>query len=140
MLTPDELRATVDDIASVQSADGRIPWVPDGKTDPWNLVEAAMALDVGGRHDDAARAYDWLHDRRLPHGGWHSYYVGDEVTDPTLDTNVSAYVAVGVWHHYLSTDDTAFLRRMWPVVEAVFDPTAARDLHPGQPVDVTLAP
>ena len=121
MLTPDELRATVDDIASVQSADGRIPWVPDGKTDPWNLVEAAMALDVGGRHDDAARAYDWLHDRRLPHGGWHSYYVGDEVTDPTLDTNVSAYVAVGVWHHYLSTDDTAFLRRMWPVVEAVFD-------------------
>jgi len=26
------------------------------------------------------------------------------------------------------------------MVEAVFDPTAARDLHPGQPVDVTLAP
>ena len=28
---------------------------PGGHTDPWNLVEAAMALDLGGRHDEAAR-------------------------------------------------------------------------------------
>ena len=26
---------------------------PGGHTDPWNLVEAAMALDLGGRHDEA---------------------------------------------------------------------------------------
>ena len=35
---------------AVQLPDGNIPWTPGGHTDPWNLVEAAMALDVGGRH------------------------------------------------------------------------------------------
>ena len=121
VLTPAELAATVDAIARVQADDGRIPWVPDGKADPWNLVEAAMALDVGGRHDEAARAYAWLLRMQLPNGGWHAYYVGDGVSDATLDTNISAYVATGAWHHYLSTDDASFLRQMWPVVEAAID-------------------
>jgi hypothetical protein len=121
MRTREGLQATVDAIARVQAADGHIPWVVGGKADPWNMVEAAMALDVGGRHDDAARAYAWLRTRQLPHGGWYSYYVGDEVVDRTLDTNVSAYIAVGVWHHYLATRDADFLRSMWPVVEAVVD-------------------
>jgi hypothetical protein len=120
-LSGDALQATVAAIASVQAADGRIPWVIAGKTDPWNMVEAAMALDVGGRHEAAGRAYEWLRERQLPHGGWYSYYVGDEVSDRTLDTNVSAYIAVGVWHHYLSTDDDAFLRGMWPVVESAVE-------------------
>jgi hypothetical protein len=115
------LRQTVDAIASVQSADGNIAWTPGTKTDPWNLVEAAMALDVGGRHDDAARAYDWLRSTQRRDGGWHSYYVGNDVTDPTLDTNVACYIATGVWHHYLSTGDTAFLREYWTVVERTID-------------------
>jgi hypothetical protein len=120
-LSADQLAATVDAIARVQAADGRIPWVVGGKADPWNMVEAAMALDVGGRHEEAARAYAWLKARQLPHGGWYSYYVGDEASDRTLDTNVSAYIATGVWHHYLATGDTGFLRAMRPVVEAVVD-------------------
>jgi hypothetical protein len=119
MLTSAELAQTVDAIARVQAPDGRIAWVPGGKADPWNMVEAAMALDVGRRHDEAARVYAWLQSRQLPHGGWYSYYVNDEVSDRTLDTNVSAYVATGAWHHYLSTRDVGFLQEMWPVVEAV---------------------
>lgn len=115
------LDQTVDAIASVQHADGGIPWVPGGKTDPWNMVEAAMALDVGGRHERAELAYDWLAVHQLADGGWYSYYVGDEVTDRTRDTNITAYVAVGAWHHYLSTDDAGFLRRTWPVVERAID-------------------
>ena len=115
------LSSTVDGIARVQHADGCIPWVPGGKTDPWNMVEAAMALDVGGRHEDAARAYTWLRDRQLPDGGWYAYYVGDEVMDRTRDTNISAYVAVGVWHHHLATGDGAFLREFWSVVERALD-------------------
>ncbi len=117
----ERLSATVDGIAAVQHADGCIPWTPGGKTDPWNLVEAAMALDVGGRHDDAARAYTWLARHQLDDGGWFSYYVGDEVTDRTRDTNITAYVAVGAWHHYLATDDAEFLRGQWPVVERAID-------------------
>ena len=41
-----------------------------------------------------------------PDGSWHAYYVGNDVKDPTLDTNVACYLATGVWHHYLCTGDT----------------------------------
>ena len=37
IVTADELAATVDAIASVQLADGNIPWTPGDHTDPWNL-------------------------------------------------------------------------------------------------------
>jgi hypothetical protein len=117
----DEVAATVDAIASVQQPDGNIPWVPGGQTDPWNLVEAAMALDVGGRHHDARRAYEWLRSRQNRDGSWHAYYQGDDVKDHTLDTNVTCYAANGVWHHYLSTGDTAFLEEFFPTVERAID-------------------
>lgn len=120
-LTPTQLQQTVEAIASVQLPDGRIPWIPDGKGDPWNMVEAAMALDVGGHTQDSRRLYAWLTEHQLPHGGWFAYYTGDDVSDRTFDTNITAYVAVGVWHHYLTTDDSAFLRELWPVVERAID-------------------
>ncbi len=126
------LRATADAIASVQTADGNIPWIPGGKTDPWNLVEAAMALDVGGRHDDAARAYAWLRSMQRRDGGWHSYYLGTTVSDPTLDTNVACYLATGVWHHYLTTGDTAFLREYWSTVERTIDYALAFQTKTGE--------
>jgi len=116
-----DISRTADAIAGVQAADGRIPWVPGGKADPWNLVEAAMALDVMGHHDRAHAALSWLGARQLPHGGWYSYYVGDEVVDATLDTNISAYAAVGVWHHFLATGVPASLHRHWPMVDAAMD-------------------
>ncbi len=116
-----EVAATVDAIGEVQLADGNIPWFPGGHTDPWNLIEAAMALDVGGRHHDAARAYAWLAQRQLPDGGWYAYYLGDAIEDPTRDTNVTCYIANGVLHHYLSTGDRAFLSDFWPVVERAID-------------------
>jgi len=121
VLTADEIASTVDAIAAHQLPDGNIPWIPDGQTDPWNLVEAAMALDVGGRHPEAARAYEWLQSMQHPAGCWHAYYVGTAVKDPALDTNVTCYVANGVWHHYLSTGDTGFLRELFPVVEHAID-------------------
>lgn len=116
-----DITLTAEAIAAVQALDGRIPWVPGGKADPWNLVEAAMALDSAGHHDRAHAALAWLGDRQLPHGGWYSYYVDDEVVDETLDTNISAYVAVGVWHHYLATRDVSVLRRHWSMVDAAMD-------------------
>jgi hypothetical protein len=121
IVTAAQLGATVDAIAAVQLADGNIPWTPGGHTDPWNLVEAAMALDIGGRHDEARAAYGWLADRQRADGSWHAYYLGDDVEDATLDTNVTCYVATGAWHHYLSTDDRPYLRQQWPIVEAAID-------------------
>jgi hypothetical protein len=117
-LTPDELAATVASIAAVQQADGMIPWFPGGHGDPWNHVEAAMALDAGGRRAEAEAAYAWLAATQRPDGAWHQYYRGGRVQETTLDANVSAYVATGVWHHFLLTADTGFLEAMWPVVDA----------------------
>jgi hypothetical protein len=121
VLTRAEVAATIDAIASVQQPDGNIPWTPAGHTDPWNLVEAAMALDVGGRYAEAERAYEWLVSKQHDAGCWHAYYQGDDVKEETLDTNVTCYVANGVWHHYVSTGDTAFLEHMFPVVERAID-------------------
>ena len=49
VLTAAEVAATVDTIAAVQLPTGMIPWFPGGHADPWNHVEAAMALALGGR-------------------------------------------------------------------------------------------
>ncbi|MFO7589432.1 MAG: prenyltransferase [Acidimicrobiia bacterium] len=121
ILTADQVSATVDAIAAIQLPDGNIPWTPGDHTDPWNLVEAAMALDVGGRHHEAARAYEWLRSMQHDVGCWHAYYVGNDVKDHALDTNVTCYVANGVWHHYLTTGDTGFLEEFWPDVERAID-------------------
>jgi hypothetical protein len=121
VLALDEIEATVDAIAAVQLADGSIPWFPGGQMDPWNHVEAVMALTIGGRVEAAERGFRWLIRNQRPDGAWHAYYRGGEVIDPTLDSNVTAYVATGAWLHHVATGDRAFLRRIWPTVEAAVE-------------------
>ncbi|HEY3940856.1 MAG TPA: hypothetical protein VGL60_00095 [Acidimicrobiales bacterium] len=104
-------------LARVQRADGMIPWYPGGHCDPWNHVEAAMALTACGMGAEAERAYRWLAGRQLPEGAWFNYYRGGSVEDPRLDTNVCAYLATGLWHHCLVTDDPTLLAQLWPAVE-----------------------
>jgi hypothetical protein len=101
-LTRSDVSATVDAIARVQRPDGSIPWYDRGQVDPWNHVEAAMALDVGGRRAEAAGAYGWLIDMQRTDGAWHAAYHEGEVIDPTLDTNLCAYIATGLWLHLLN--------------------------------------
>jgi hypothetical protein len=117
VLSERELQATVDSIAAQQQPDGLVLWFPGGHADPWNHVEAAMALALGGRRADAERAYQWLADHQRHDGSWHHYYLADGVEDPKFDANVIAYVAAGALHHYLLTEDRGFLETMWPVVE-----------------------
>ncbi len=117
MLTSAELELTIAHIAAAQQADGMIPWWTGGHADPWNHVETAMALDVGGRRSAAEAAYGWLARTQRPDGAWHQYYAAGAVEEPTLDANVTAYVATGIWHHVLATQDSTFLAEMWPVVE-----------------------
>ncbi len=118
---PRSCPATVDGIADWQLPNGMIPWFPGGHADPWNHVEAAMALAIGGRRADAERAYDWLAAQQRPDGSWHQYYLEDSIEQDKLDANVIAYVAAGVWHHHLLFGDTGFIESMWPVVEAAID-------------------
>lgn len=116
-----EVDATVSSIARVQLPDGAIPWSAGGHVDPWNHVEAAMALDVGGRHAEARRAYRWLAATQRPDGAWPSSVRGGRVENPTLDANFCAYIAAGVWHHMLATGDEDFVGEMWPAVERALD-------------------
>ncbi len=113
-----QVQETVDAIAEWQLPNGMVPWFPGGHADPWNHVEAAMALDLGGRRAEAERAYQWLVDLQRPDGSWHQYYLADGVEQDKLDANVIAYVATGVWHHWLLTKDRGFIEALWPVVDA----------------------
>jgi hypothetical protein len=105
-------------IAELQHRDGMVPWFAGGHGDPWNHVEAAMALTTCGLYAEAERAYRWLAATQLGDGSWFNYYRTHGVEDTRLDTNVCAYVATGSWHHYLVTADRNLLEVMWPVVEA----------------------
>ena len=118
IITTEELLLTAQTIAQLQLPSGMIPWFPNGHCDPWNHVETAMALDIMGMHDHAQRAYSWLTDIQRVDGSWHNYYLPDgTLEDAKLDTNVCAYIATGIWHHYLITRDEAFVRVMWPTVK-----------------------
>ena len=132
VLSSEEVDATIDFIARLQVADGNIPWEPGGHTDPWNLVESVMALDVGGRIDEARAAYQWLANKQLDDGGWHAYYVGDQVKDPTRDTNITAYIANGIWHHFVTTNDLGYMREQWPMVERAIDYVLSQQRETGE--------
>jgi hypothetical protein len=121
ILTARELHDTVDSIADLQLPSGMIPWFPGGHADPWNHVEAAMALLLGDRRAEAERAFDWLVATQRPDGAWHHYYLADRIEQDKLEANVTAYVAAGVWHHWLLTRDRGFLETMWAVVEPAID-------------------
>jgi hypothetical protein len=117
ILSAADIESTAASIVEQQQPDGLILWFPGGHADPWNHIEAAMALALGGRRVEAERAYQWLVDRQRPDGSWHHYYLADGIEDPKYDANVIAYIAAGAWHHFLLTGDRGFLDTMWPVVE-----------------------
>ncbi len=121
VLTASEVLATAQSIAEVQRDDGMIPWFPGGHCDPWNHVEAAMALTVCGLHAEAERAYQWLAEHPAGRRQLVQLLPGQGVKDPRLDTNVCAYLATGLYHHHLVTGEHDLLRRLWPVMEKALD-------------------
>ncbi len=116
-ILPDTLRTTAEYIRSVQLPDGAIPWFVDGKLDPWDHVEAAMGLSVAGFTAEAEAAYAWLTHNQLQDGSWRCHYFeGEDEFSHLRQPHFIAYIATGVWHHYLVTGDRSFLLHMWPTV------------------------
>lgn len=119
---PVDIDATARFILSVQKQSGEIPWSPGGKTDVWDHIESAMGLTVAGFATPARRAYGWAADIQNDDGSfWSEYRDGRPIEKAFKDTNMSAYIAVGVLHYYLITGQVAFLRKMWPVVARAID-------------------
>ncbi len=121
VLSADEVARTAEAIAAVQQPDGGIPWAVGEHIDVWNHVEGAMGLLAGGQPGAAEAAYDWCLRTQREDGSWPMKIVVDQVEDASGDTNMSAYLAVGVWHHWLVRRDEAFVRRFWPVVRRALD-------------------
>ena len=130
---PGHLRAaavaeTAAAIALVQQPDGGIPWAVGEHIDVWNHVEGAMALLVGGEVTAAEAAYDWCLAKQREDGSWPMKIIGDTVEDASGETNMSSYLAVGIWHHWLLRRDLAFVRRCWPAVRRGLDYVAGMQL------------
>ncbi|GAA1918747.1 prenyltransferase [Nocardioides hwasunensis] len=121
MLSRAEVEQTAATIVSMQEPSGAIPWTPGEHTDVWNHLESAMALMVGGRREAAERAFAWARATQRPDGSWPMKIVVGEVEDHSGETNMSAYVAVAVWHHWLVAHDEDFVRSMWPTVHRALD-------------------
>jgi hypothetical protein len=121
VLSADQVRATVAWIAGEQDADGALPWFRGGQLDPWDSVEAAMALDLGGEHDRAGAAYRWLAARQRPDGSWASEYRAGVESAPAAESNHAGYLAVGAWHSWLLTHDEQLVTELWPAVRAGLD-------------------
>lgn len=121
VLTAAQVAETAASIAAMQEPSGAVPWTPGEHTDVWNHVEAAMAMLVGGEVEAAERAYAWVPTLQREDGSWPMKIVGGEVEDERGEVNMSSYLAVGIWHHWLVRRDLGFVRRFWPVVRAGLD-------------------
>ncbi|WP_322919369.1 glucosidase family protein [Nocardioides renjunii] len=121
ILTRAQVEQTAATIAAAQEPSGAIPWTAGEHTDVWNHLEAAMALMVGGEREAAERAFAWARASQRADGSWPMKIVVGEVEDHSGESNMSAYVAVAVWHHWLVARDESFVHRMWPTVRRALD-------------------
>lgn len=123
VLTADQTAQTADSIVAAQWPSGAIPWFAGGHTDPWDHVQGAMGLAAAGRIAEAEKAYLWSRRNQRPDGSWAIKYQDQVIVDTNTDSNFCAYIATGVWHHWLVTGDRGFTRLMWPTVERALDAT-----------------
>jgi hypothetical protein len=127
-LSAGQLAATAASIVAMQEPDGAIPWSPGAHTDVWNHLESAMALSVAGEDRAAQRAFAWVLERQRPDGSWAMRYAAGGVEDASGETNMSAYLAVALWHHWLVRREPAFVARCWPAVCHALDWVASMQL------------
>jgi hypothetical protein len=108
-------------IVGLQKPDGEIPWSEGGKTDPWDHIESAMGLSAAGRLNEAKKAFFWLEKTQLSDGSWWSATRNGVPEDKTRDSNLASYIAVGIYHYYLITQDIRFLNYFWRTMERGID-------------------
>ena len=111
------LRPTVNYIARCQLSSGAIPWFPEGKIDPWDHLESAMGLAIGGAYEEARAAFAWLEATQRPDGSWPATFANDGTpTTPRAESNFVAYGATALYHYFLCAKDLPTVERFWPMV------------------------
>ena len=108
-------------ILSVQRQDGSIPWEINRKLDPWDHIEAAMGLSIGGMREEAEKAYFWLATVQESDGSWFAEYNNSIPVTKRKETNFIAYSSTGALHHYLIYKDKNFLKKIFPTVKQSVD-------------------
>jgi hypothetical protein len=121
LLSAAEIKATAATIVAMQEPTGAIPWTTGQHTDVWNHVESAMALLIAGEVEAAEHALRWCAETQRPDGTWPMRFVHGVIEDASAETNMSAYLAVGLWHHWLVRADLAFVSTLWPTVRRALD-------------------
>ncbi len=104
-------------ILNLQKDSGDIPWHKDGKTDPWDLVETIMGLNIGKKFEASHLALEWLKSMQNNDGSWYSSYINGKPEDKTRETHMAAYISVGLFHTWLCSKDTKLLEYHWPTME-----------------------
>lgn len=117
-------------ILKIQQPNGAIAWLQSGIFDPWNHTESAMALTAAGHLDAARLAYAHLADIQRADGALPGECGASAPLDkqnrhllahqakPLVDTNFTAYCALGIWHLYCVSGEIEDLQRFAPLVEA----------------------
>ncbi|SDD03753.1 prenyltransferase [Nocardioides lianchengensis] len=128
VLSARQVAETAASIRRMQEPCGAVPWAVGEHVDMWNHVEAAMAMLVGGEVEAAERAYAWMPGLQRADGSFPMKIVAGAPEDERGDVNMTAYLAVGVWHHWLVRRDLRFVQRYWPVVRAALDWVVAQQV------------
>lgn len=121
VLSADDVRATAASIVSMQEGTGAIPWTVGEHVDIWNHLEAAMALLVAGEIEAAEKAINWVPTMQKADGSWPMKIVNGEVEDDRGECNMSAYLAVALWHHWLIRGERDYLERHWESMQRGLD-------------------
>ena len=108
---------SLDYILEVQAFDGSISWEKNEKLDPWDHIESAMGLIVGGKEIEARSAFIWLKENQEDDGSWFAEYRNGKPSSQRKESNFSAYIATGLWHNYLITRDKGLLEEMFSTLD-----------------------
>ncbi len=119
-------------ILSLQRKSGDIPWHTGGKTDPWDLVETIMGLNIGRQFTTSYRAFEWLKNIQNDDGSWYSSYIDGVPKDRTCETHMAAYFAVGLFHTWLINKDEQLLNQMWPSMERAIEYAISLQIKSGE--------
>ncbi|MFI7449176.1 prenyltransferase [Nonomuraea sp. NPDC049714] len=131
MISREQVVQTAESIAAIQREDGGVPW-PEGHVDAWNHIECLMAMTVAGLDEPVRRGYDWLARHQRDDGSWPMKLLDGVAIEAGGESNHAAYIAVGLWHHFLVTGERSFAERRWPMAKAALDYVAGLQTERGE--------